>query len=225
MSIKSGLKKIVEALGGSATGKSIPGLLKDIIKAIGGEPKGKNIPDLLSDISENTGISPELMVSEQKALYKWSLDHLLNQVIIPEEATSVGDSVFINKSTVKNVVFLGTTDVGRTAFYNCSSLETVEFRHGFRSIGSSAFGKCSSLKSVVFQSPIGTISGGTFDGCSALKSVTMNSVTPPTFNGGELYGIASDAVIYVPAESVEAYKSMTGPWQDYKDMIQPIPES
>ena len=58
--------------------------------------------------------------------------------------------------------------------------------------------------------------------CTSLTSVTVKSATPPTLGFGVFYNGSSNLVIYVPAESVDAYKSASG-WSTYADRIQAIP--
>ena len=65
--------------------------------------------------------------------------------------------------------------------------------------------------------------------CTGLTSITFESTTPPTAAYGAFeteYG--GNFPIYVPAESVNTYKTSTGSqtyesWSYYADRIQPIP--
>jgi hypothetical protein len=56
--------------------------------------------------------------------------------------------------------------------------------------------------------------------CGSLISVTINATTPPTL-GENVFWASSIQTIYVPAESVDAYKS-ADKWSSYADLIQPI---
>ena len=58
-----------------------------------------------------------------------------------------------------------------------------------------------------------------FDNCSSLTSITVNATTPPYLGSSAFEG--STCPIYVPAESVNAYKSAYS-WIDYASRIQPI---
>ena len=91
-------------------------------------------------------------------------------------------------------------------------------------IGHSTFAGCSSLNSVVIPRNISIIHTGAFYNCKQLKTVFCESIVPPAivlndygqwnaFNGN-YYG----RMIYVPRQSVEAYKSADG-WKDYADYI------
>lgn len=95
--------------------------------------------------------------------------------------------------------------IGNSAFYNSYSLKTIEIGSGITSIGDEAFRKYTSATGV-------------------LESVTIKAVTPPTA-GYNIFNNQNTAfVIYVPAQSVEAYKAASG-WSTYASKIQAIPNS
>ena len=54
--------------------------------------------------------------------------------------------------------------------------------------------------------------------CDSLTSVYCEATTPPTGDSSMFGENASDRKIYVPTESVEAYKSASG-WSEYADAI------
>ena len=90
-------------------------------------------------------------------------------------------------------------------------------------IGNYAFEDCSSLTSVTIPDSVTAIGWNAFDGCSSLTSVYCKAVIPPTVNIFDGYWAAfdnnaPDRKIYVPIESVEAYKSASG-WSEYKSSI------
>lgn len=59
-------------------------------------------------------------------------------------------------------------------------------------------------------------------GICALSSVTVHATTPPTMsNGYEYFSTEGGLVIYVPAESVNAYKTANG-WSQYSSRIRAI---
>ena len=83
------------------------------------------------------------------------------------------------------------------------------------------------LEEVVYPSTITEI--WEVRNCPSLKSITVKAKTPPEANtiwGNEdgsptLFQNTNDCPIYVPAESLDAYKAADG-WKDYADRIYPI---
>ena len=93
-------------------------------------------------------------------------------------------------------------------------------------IGDSAFYWCDSLTSITIPDSVTDIGYDAFYGCSGLTSVFCERTTPPTAYLGDypswkaFINNAADRKIYVPAESVDAYKEADG-WKDYADAIEP----
>ena len=65
-------------------------------------------------------------------------------------------------------------------------------------------------------------SGNTFYGNSRCTSLTIDAVEPPTIGSNTITGLKSDCIIYVPAESVDAYKAKQY-WSARASYIQAIP--
>lgn len=101
-------------------------------------------------------------------------------------------------TTVNAKMLDGVTNIGNYAFYSCG-LTSIEIPGSVTSIGSDAF-----------------------EYCRSLTSVTVLSTTPPTLGSYAFSSTHSNLKIYVPAESVDAYKAATN-WSSYKSKIQAIP--
>ena len=114
---------------------------------------------------------------------------------IPPSASGYDDGAFYHSKFTSVTIGDGVTTIGRYAFYICSSLTSVTIPDSVTTIGREAFYKCSSLTSVY---------------CKA--------VTPPTGDYDMFPYNVSDRKIYVPMESVEAYKSATR-WSSYASDI------
>ncbi|MBQ6633331.1 MAG: fibronectin type III domain-containing protein [Ruminococcus sp.] len=90
-----------------------------------------------------------------------------------KNVTKIGDQAFY-KSKVTSVTIPSTVKtVGKDAFRESVSLDTVVFKGGTTSIGSYAFYKCTSLKKVELPSTLKTIDNYVFYGCSALPSIEI----------------------------------------------------
>lgn len=86
-----------------------------------------------------------------------------------------------------------------------ANLLSVEIGDCVTEIGNSAFKNCSSVASVEIGSGVTSIGDEAFEYCTGLQSITIKAVTPPKLG---TYGVSStnDCPIYVPAESVSNYQ-------------------
>ena len=141
--------------------------------------------------------------------------------IIPNSVTSIGYGAFyycwsLTSVTIPNSV----TNIEERSFYSCSGLTSVEIPNSVTRIGSEAFGDCRVLTSVTIGNSITSIGEEAFEYCRVLTSVTCEAVTPPKL-GSSAFDY-TNCQIYVPSQSVAAYKTTTN-WSTYASRIQPIP--
>ena len=115
----------------------------------------------------------------------------------------------------------GVTSIGAWAFKSCSSLENIAIPNSVTSFDARIFDACVNLTSVIFGDNVTQIGGYMFNGCTKLSSVTFNTVTPPPMPYSNTFEGCS-CTIYVPAASLNAYKSASG-WSTYSSRIQAIP--
>lgn len=109
--------------------------------------------------------------------------------------------------------------VGRYAFKHCDELKSVTLHDDVVEIRYQAFEGCSNLESVVIGSGVVSVEANAFCRCGNLTSVYCKPATPPSGAVYMLDGIAPAARIYVPEESVDAYKSAEF-WRDHADKIE-----
>ena len=145
----------------------------------------------------------------------------LLSVTIPDSVENINGYAFgacsaLSSITIPNSV----TYIGNAAFYFCSSLTSVTIGNSVTYIDDRVFQYCSSLTTITIPASVTYIANNAFDYCISLQSITVQATTPPEL-GSNAFASTNNCPIYVPAESVEAYKTATN-WSAYADRIQAI---
>ena len=143
----------------------------------------------------------------------------LVSINIPDSVTSIERAAFYECSSLVSInIPDSVTSIERAAFYGCTSLENVTIPENVTSIGTRAFENCSSLMSITIPNGVTSIGDGAFNGCSSLAIVYCKPTTPPVGGSSMFKGNASGRKIFVPTESVEAYKTASY-WSSFKSDI------
>lgn len=129
-------------------------------------------------------------------------------------------------------VFTLTGGTTTSAYCNSTSAITSDDTYGIRSkitsisigecvtsIGSEAFRGCTGLTSVEIPSGITSIGSEAFIGCRNLSTITVYATIPPTL-GSDAFDRSNLGTIYVPCESLNAYRAS---WSTYYSYIHGIP--
>lgn len=146
---------------------------------------------------------------------------LLTSITIPSSVTTIGNNAFQScKGLTSLTIPSSVTTIGSYAFYACNGLTSITISNGVTSIDGQAFGDCKGLKTLTIPSSVTNIGSNIVAGTTYhLQSFVVLSTTPPTLGNKGFNN--SDCKIYVPAESVDAYKAATN-WSDYASRIYPI---
>ena len=145
----------------------------------------------------------------------------LTDVAISESVTTIGGDAFRECSILEEITFpSGLTQLGTGVFLYCDALKTITVPEGVTIIGSDTFEFCPNLNSITFPSGLTEIGPWALKGAYNLASITCKATTPPALGNEVFSGVSSSIPVYVPAESVEAYKTANG-WSWFTN-IQPI---
>jgi len=144
-------------------------------------------------------------------------------ITIPSTVTAFNGSAFYSGSSLESV----TIDYASDATFNGNgqfsrtSISSLTIGSHPTEIGGLMFGYCNKLTKLYIPSNISSIGGSAFMNCSGLTSITVDRATPPTIES-IVFNNTNNCPIYVPAESVDAYKAATN-WSEYASRIQAIP--
>lgn len=128
--------------------------------------------------------------------------------------------LYMNGTQIKDLVIPNdVTEIKPYVFYSASGFTSVVIPDSVTTIGSDAFKSCSGLKTVEIGTGITSIDTRAFYYCSGLTSITVKAETPPTI-GSVVFDDTNNAQIFVPEDSVQAYKTA---WSKYASRIQAIP--
>ena len=134
----------------------------------------------------------------------------LTSITIPENVTAIETAAFSHCESLTTITIPDhVTSIGYQAFYFCTALKNVTIGNSVRSIGSSAFVGCKSITNITIPSSVSSIGAYAFQYCSSLVKVDVEAITPPTIASNSFEGCNSNIKIYVPAESLDDYKSAT----------------
>lgn len=135
--------------------------------------------------------------------------------------TSISNQAFTRSSLVEIEVPSTVTSIGTDGFRECSKLTNVILNEGLLTMYRS-FYQCAKLTSITLPSTVTALGPEVFYNSPALASVIALPETPPTVSGQWLR-YNSIAKIYVPDNSVSAYKAASG-WSTYASRIHGMSE-
>lgn len=159
-----------------------------------------------------------------KAMFMGLVDgSLTGDVVIPEGVTMVYYYRFYNTQIRSVTLPQSCTAIKVSGFAGAVRLESISLPDTFTRVEQNAFSNCFALQNIIFPARLSSIGARVLQGCTSLQWVKMLPVTPPTW-GALFFGDTTLTFpIYVPDESLEAYKTATG-WSTYAERYKPLSE-
>jgi hypothetical protein len=167
----------------------------------------------------------------------------LESISLPNSLTTIDDGVFTNCKMLENIdiPYSCVNWNGGAQFRFCEKLKSITFPTGVTRIPGYCLDSCKSLESVQIPETVTTIVDNAFSNtaiekidlganiteignyicfaCRKLKVAIVRATTPPK-SGANIFYLA-DCQIYVPDQSVTAYREASG-WSAYADRIKPL---
>ena len=145
------------------------------------------------------------------------------EVYVGDCVLHLGDDAFYGLRNMTSCRLPNNIDkIPSRCFYFCFSLTSITIPYSVTEISYDAFYDCSNLKNISIPSNVTSIGNRALKKCSGLTSITVEATTPPTMTDDSAFESTNNCPIYVPSQSVSAYKSATN-WSTYASRIQAIP--
>lgn len=145
----------------------------------------------------------------------------LEHVKVPEGMTVIPRSMFCACTAIEGIKLPSTiVSIEPLAFKDCTSLVEIVLPKGLHDIGGCAFEKCTSLRRVIIPPHINGLGVTAFNGCTSLREIVSEATVPPPLGSSVFDGICGGATLYVPMESIEAYRASA--WGEYFTDIREI---
>ena len=141
----------------------------------------------------------------------------INKVVIKSGVTNVGTSAFVDCSNLSSVTLASSvTEIGSDAFNACRSLKNIVLPNALTTIGDRSF-QATNIKKITFPSTIQDIGMMAFLN-AGLDTVICEAITPPSL-GLYAFGYSTVDILYV--HNVETYKNDAS-WRNKFKEIQKI---
>lgn len=156
------------------------------------------------------------------AIIETATDKLMygcQNTVVPKSVKIIGYSAFEDIYGLTSIE-LGdsVTSIEMNAFHECRNLTRATLGKSLKTISSHAFNWCEKLESITLPATVTSIGEYAFYYCPNLKTVVSLAVTPPTMRYSNTFSYYNTPVLYVPEESLEAYRT-TDCWSRFTNIV------
>lgn len=159
-------------------------------------------------------LPPQLEELDERAF--WSATGITH-ITLPPSLRKMGAACFYHCEKLVDITIPGGVDtVPHRAFMWCMKLVQVTLQEGVSSIDSEAFRYCVRLQEVSLPASLKSIGHRAFFGNFFIKMITCAAPVPPEL-GENIFEprVCSEATLFVPQGSLEAYRSAKG-WKLFR---------
>lgn len=147
----------------------------------------------------------------------------ITSLLLRDSITEIAEFAFYGCTSLKNLTLSNAlVNIDQYAFNGMFELTSVVLPEGLTTIGERAFTDAKKITSLSIPSSVNSMGDQAFRDCFLLESITVLAVVPPACtnpfynsSGGVIPDLFS---IYVPSESVAAYKAALG-WSNHSSRI------
>ena len=144
----------------------------------------------------------------------------LKRIELPSKISFIPSSAFEDCYQLSEVELPAElVNIGQYAFLSCRSLKSVVLPSKVEVLGDDCFRSCSTMTEIDLPASLVRIGNNAFYDCRSLFSVRIQAATPPQLGSNAFYEVPTICSFYVPAGSIEAYKSSD--WANYNGRIVP----
>lgn len=141
----------------------------------------------------------------------------LYSVVVPNSVKSIGYYAFQFCTSLTSVTLGNRLEkICNDAFLGCESLRSIIIPKSVKTIGNHAFGNCKRLSKIVLGSSVQEIFDHAFSNCQNLEHIYCYAEdVPDASDNSFVSSVYDEAVLHVPAGSIEKYKNKS-PWNEFK---------
>lgn len=140
--------------------------------------------------------------------------------VLPSTPKYSGDIIIPKTFRNAGGVACTVTEIGMSAFYNCTELTSVSLPETLDKIGPSSFSGCTTLTTITIPENVSSVSYSAFINCTGLEALYFKPYRSVPSTGSKYFlGVPEDLLIYVPSVLLDEYKTR---WSEMTN-IQPEP--